>query len=134
VRPAVLPDLRHRWLWKLGGLCLALAVLVLSLLPVEQLPQVRVWDKFQHMLAYVALALWFGSITPRRRYAWIAAGLMAYGAFIELLQGWMEQGRHADLSDLGANATGIAAGLLLALTPLGRWAHWLESWQRQTVP
>jgi VanZ family protein len=134
VSPEVLPDLRYRRSWLLGGICLAVAILVLSLLPGEQLPQVRVWDKLQHMLAYVALSLWFGSITPRRSYAWTAAGLLAYGAVIELLQGWMEQGRHADLSDLGANATGIAAGLLLALTPLGRWPHWLESWQRQTVP
>ena len=134
MKAAVLPGLRYRPLWMLGGFCLTLAVLVLSLLPAAQLPEVRVWDKFQHMLAYVALALWFGGVVPRRRYALVVAGLMTYGVLIELLQGWMQQGRHADLGDLGANATGIAAGLLLALTPMGRWAHWLESWQRQTAP
>ena len=134
MKPAVLPGLRYGQWWMLGGFFLALAILALSILPGEQLPDVKLWDKFQHILAYVALALWFGGITPRRSHGWVAGGLMAYGILIEFLQGWMQQGRQADLFDLGANATGIAAGLLLALTPLGRWAQWLESWQRQTAP
>lgn len=134
MKPVVLPELRYGRLWILGGICLVIAIAVLSLMPGNQLPEVGLWDKFQHILAYVALAFWFGGITTRRCHAWIAAGLMAFGALIELLQGRMGWGRQADLFDLGANAAGIAAGLLLTLTPLGRWARWLESWQRQTVP
>jgi VanZ family protein len=134
VKLALQPDLRHGRLWMLGGICLVAGITVLSLMPGEKLPEVPVWDKYLHIMAYVALAFWFGSITMRRSHAWIAAGLMSYGVFIELLQGQMGVGRQADLADLLANMAGIAAGLLLALTPLGRWARWLESWQRQTVP
>jgi VanZ family protein len=134
VKPAVLPELHYSRVWLLGGFCLATGIAVLSLMPVEKLPEVRVWDKFQHILAYVALGFWFCSITTRRSHAWIAVGLLAYGVLIELLQGQMGMGRQADMFDLGANAAGIASGWLLALTPLGRWAHWLESWQRQIFP
>jgi VanZ family protein len=133
VKPVAVPGLRFWRFWMLGGCGLALAITVLSLMPVEQLPEVKLSDKIEHILAYVALALWFGSIVARRRLLWLALALMLFGALIELLQGAMGLGRQADLHDLGANAAGIAGGLLLALTPLGRWAHWLESWQRQTV-
>jgi len=134
VKPAVRPELRYGRLWMAGGVLLAAFITVLSLLPGDQLPQVRIWDKFQHILAYVALAFWFGSIVVRRRYLLLVVALMCFGVCIELLQGQMGWGRQADLFDLGANATGIAVGMLLALTPLGRWALWIESWQRQTAP
>jgi VanZ family protein len=134
VTPVVLPELRHGRLWVTGGVCLAVAIAVLSLVPGEQLPEVRLWDKLQHILAYVALACWFASIVVRRKHVWVVLALLCFGALIELLQGQMGLGRQADLHDLGANALGIAAGLLLALTPLGRWAVWLESAQRQTLP
>jgi VanZ family protein len=134
VKPVVLPELRYGRLWMLGGICLLIGITLLSLMPGEQLPTVRVWDKLLHILAYVALAFWFASITVRRSHAWVATGLMVYGVLIELTQGQMSLGRQADLFDLGANAVGIAGGLLIALTPLGRWASWLESRQRQTVP
>jgi VanZ family protein len=134
VKLALLPELRYRSFWILGGVCLALVITYLSLAPGDQLPEVRLWDKFEHVLAYVALAMWFGGITVRRGHLWVALALIGYGVLIELLQGWMGLGRQAELYDLGADAAGIIAGLLLALTPVGRWAVWLESLQRQTAP
>jgi VanZ family protein len=131
VKPAASVELRYWRFWALGGLALALVILVLSLMPAEQLPEVRISDKVEHILAYVALAFWFGSICARRRFVWIALMLIGYGLLVELLQGGMGWGRQADLYDLIADAAGIAAGLLLAMTPLGGWARWLESWQRQ---
>jgi hypothetical protein len=133
VTRVLLPELRHGRLWMTGGVCLAIAIAVLSLLPGEKLPQVELGDKFQHILAYVALSFWFAGIVVRRKHAGLVLALMCFGALLELLQGQMGLGRQADFFDLGANALGIATGLLLAFTPLGRWALWLESAQRQTV-
>ena len=56
----------------------------------------------------------------RRDILWLALGLVAFGGLIELLQGWMSLGREADIKDLVADALGIATGLLLAVSPLGR--------------
>ena len=130
----LLPGLRFRRQWLTGGFGLVLVVTILSLVPGEQLPRTGTTDKLNHVLAYVAMALWFGGIFARRVHVRIALVLLAYGALIELLQLWMAWGREAELLDLGADAAGIAAGLMLALTPAGRWAFWVESWQRQSAP
>lgn len=133
MQPLARPELRYPRFWMLGGLGMALIITFLSLMPNEQLPDPGVSDKVSHILAYVALALWFGGILGRRSYLRIVLVLMAYGVLIELLQGWMGWGRHAELLDLCADAAGIAAGLLLAVTPVGQWARWLESLQRQNA-
>jgi VanZ family protein len=133
VKARVLPGLRYWRFWLLGGLGLAAVITALSLMPAQHLPEAGLSDKAGHILAYVALAFWFGGITARRSYGWLALILIVYGVLIELLQAWMGWGRHAELYDIAADAAGIATGLLLALTPVGRWASWLESMQRQTA-
>lgn len=134
MQPLMRPELRFPRFWILGGVGLLLIITALSLLPGDQVPKVSVSDKVKHVLAYVALALWFGGISVRRSYLRITLALLAYGVLIELLQGWMAVGRQAELLDVVADAAGIAAGLLLAVTPAGRWALWLETSQRQTAP
>jgi hypothetical protein len=134
VKPVLLPDLRYPRFWMFGGLCLSLFVAILCLMPAGDGPGVGELDKVAHLLAFLMLALWFGGIVARPRYLWIALTLLTFGSLIELAQAWMAWGRQAEVLDLGADAFGIAAGLLLALTPVGRWASWLESMQRQTAP
>jgi hypothetical protein len=134
VKPVVLRELRYPRLWVFGGLCLSLVVAILCLIPAGDGPGVGQLDKVAHVLAFLMLALWFGGIVARARYLWIALTLFIFGGLIELAQAWMAWGRQAETLDLGADAFGIAAGLLLALTPAGRWASWLESMQRQTAP
>ncbi len=133
MKSVVSPELRFRRFWMLSGLCVALLIAILSLVPNNKLPDVNMSDKVEHILAYVLLAFWFGSIVVRRDYFWIALALLGFGALIELFQGWMGWGRHADLMDLRADAIGIALGLVLAFTPAGRWACWLESLVRKAV-
>jgi VanZ family protein len=125
VNPVLLPELRYRRLWMTLGLLLAAAITALSLLPNKDLPDVHLWDKAKHTLAYVALAFWFGSVVVRRDYFWLALIVIAFGGAIELLQA--QVGRDAEWGDLLADGVGTTIGLLLALTPLGRWAHWFES-------
>lgn len=111
MRPVPLPA-RKAFFW-----LLLLAVAVGSLLPVGYLPPQAfdLWDKAQHALGFLALAL-AGTWAHPRRNAWqtvgLATGLLAFGAAIEIAQaftGW----RQGDGLDLLADAIGLAAGLAL---------------------
>jgi VanZ family protein len=126
VNPVLRPELRYRRLWFVVGLILAGIIAYVCLVPGKDLPEVHLWDKLEHWLAFVALALWFGCVVVRRDIVWLALGLLAFGGLIELLQSWMSLGREGDIKDLVADALGIATGLLLAVSPLGRLAPWLE--------
>ncbi|MBD3893195.1 VanZ family protein [Hydrogenophaga sp.] len=108
--------LRHGSAFAKLAFWLALAlVLLLCLLPGQWLPPqaFSVWDKAQHTLTFAALTglgLWAYPVEWRWR---LMAGLLSFGAAIELLQaasGW----RHGDGLDLLANALGIVAAGALA--------------------
>jgi VanZ family protein len=90
-----------------------LAIVMLSLVPQDTLPSVRISDKINHFLAYGCVALaggfGFGGIGQRLR---IALGMLLLGAGLELLQGLMPS-RYMSLADIYANVAGILAGLLL---------------------
>jgi VanZ family protein len=127
VKPVVVPGLRYPRLWMAVGLALAAVIAVLSLVPNQELPDLKVSDKIEHLLAYVALGFCFASVVVRRDWFWLALALLAFGALIEVAQGVMSLGRSAELKDLLADAAGIGIGFVLALTPLGGWARWLEA-------
>jgi hypothetical protein len=123
--------LRHPWVWLgLGWLFVALAILV-SLVPGKDLPEVHMNDKWQHSLGYTLLTLWFAGIYSKASYWKVAAGFLAMGVAIEVAQGLMPYGREMDIFDGGANALGIAVGLLVALVGFGRWAMAIENWMRR---
>lgn len=94
---------------KLFWACVA-GVLVLSLLPVpEQLPSTG-WDKSNHLLGFGVLAFLGGLAYPRQTLP-VLAGLLTYGALIEVLQA-MTPHRYAEWGDLLADALGVAVGHL----------------------
>ncbi len=126
MKPVVLPELRYRRMWFGVGVLMALVVLVVCLVPGQNLPDVRLSDKSEHVLAFLLLSFWFGSIVVRRDLLWLVVALVAFGGLIELAQGAMHLGREADLRDLLADTVGVLLGQALALTPLGRWARWIE--------
>lgn len=89
-------------------------VVVLSLLPVDQLPPATldVWDKAQHALGF-ALLTTAGLLAYPRQRARLVGGLLLLGAGIELAQsftGW----RQGDAWDWLADAVGIAIVMLVA--------------------
>ena len=93
-------------------------VILLSLLPAEELPATGLWDKANHLAAYAALALAGGlGYRGRRALAVLALGLLLLGAALELAQS-LVPGRMASLEDILANAIGVALGIALA-TALG---------------
>lgn len=84
-----------------------------SLVPGDMLPPQTfdVWDKAQHALGHGWVAL-CGLVAYGHRARPLVVGLLCWGGAIELLQaasGW----RQGDPLDLLANATGVAAALLL---------------------
>lgn len=128
MNPVVLPELRYRRLWFGAGMVIAAVILIVCLLPGNKLPELKnISDKTEHMLAFATLAFWFGSILVRRDIVWLALALVAFGGLIELAQATMKLGRQGDVNDLIADAIGVAVGIALALTPLGRWARWVEN-------
>ncbi len=100
-----------------GLLLLALVVIsVLALMPQQAVPVTTLWDKADHALAFLVLALLASRAFPAARY-WrvIAPALLGYGVTIELLQ-MLTATRVGSVADVVANL----AGLLLA----GLWLRW----------
>ena len=125
--------LRHPRLWLVTGWILIVLATIASLVPSHELPQMGgVNDKFEHIVGYFVLALWFAGIYPKSRYPTIGVALLAMGIVIEGLQGAMKVGRQADLRDVYANSLGIVCGLTLALMWLGGWAQRVEAWTRRS--
>jgi VanZ family protein len=123
----MLQDLRFGRFWLVFGWLSVMAAMVLSLVP-AQVMELPDWnDKLEHSFGYFLLTFWFCSIYPRRNHWIVGMAMMGMGLLVEILQGVMQMGRHADVYDLLADAIGIVPALLVALTPLGRWPRWLEA-------
>ena len=96
-------------LWRVVFWSLLMSTLVLSLIPVQQLPQgLNFWDKAQHALGFAALAI--TGLLAYPAHAWrVILGLAIVGVGIELAQalsGW----RHGDWMDWLADCVGLGAG------------------------
>jgi len=122
-------SLRYGRAWFAFGMLIALAITVSCLLPARDLPQIgfALSDKVEHGIAFFVLTFWFAGVLTRRDFLFLALALVAFGGGIEITQGLMGLGREADLKDLLADAAGVLSGLALAMTPLGRWALFVES-------
>jgi hypothetical protein len=116
--------LRYSSTWLAGGVILVAGVIFGSLLPSVSAPVGN--DKLMHLCAYLALAVWFGGVYRPARYPWVAAGLLALGGGIELVQGRLSY-RSMELDDMVANAAGVVAGIALSWTLLGSWCQWIEA-------
>ena len=128
--------LRYRGAWLAIGLLIALAITVSCLLPARDLPQfgLALSDKLEHGIAFFVLGFWFAGVVASRDLIYLALALLAFGGAIEITQGLMGLGREADVYDLLADGAGVLVALLLALTPLGRWAVFIESLFQKRAP
>ncbi len=114
------PEFTFPRLWQILAALATLAVIVLSLMPKPpQPPGALSWDKAQHVLAYFVLAAAWVQATRGRRWPVTAAVVFALGLALELLQG-LGSARQLQVTDMAANAIGVALGGALCLTPLGR--------------
>ena len=91
-----------------------IAVTWLSLSPPDSLPEIQVWDKLLHLMAYAVLAtcgaVGFLGCRPRLM---VGVGLIVLGCGLEVAQAAIP-GRNPSISDAVANIAGIALGLATA--------------------
>lgn len=110
IAPAIL-----RRIWRFVGWFGIALLLYLSITP--QPPEVPIagGDKLGHALAYAVLMYWWSQLldSPRQRYG-LAAGLIALGIAIEIMQGWTSW-RTFDYADMLADGAGIACGFAMSV-------------------
>ena len=125
--------LRHARRWQLAGVFVLLVVLAAALMPavwfLQEMrdPRFLHSDKWFHGTTFTLLTVWFSGQYSRRSYWRLAAGLLAFGALIEVCQRMLSY-RSADTMDLAADAMGILAGLSIAWAGAGGWSLRVEQW------
>jgi hypothetical protein len=127
--------LRHARRWQLASLIILLLVLAATLMPAvwfwdDRLGGLR-WfqnlDKWVHGITFLSLSLWFAGLYPKNAYWKIAFGLLAFGLIIEACQRMVGY-RTAEWLDVGADAAGIMAGLVIGLLGIGGWCLQVEKY------
>lgn len=108
-RPAVI-----RVFSALAAIGIAVIIAYLSLMPVENSPAPKLWDKLNHFIAYVGLAAPLALALHPRRWVWAFLAAGAYGIALEFAQALGEAGRQASTLDAVANFLGalLGAGLI----------------------
>ena len=100
---------------RLGLYALATAILlVMCVLPTKDLPDPGTGDRFEHAASWFVLTAVGYLLAPNRRWA-IPAFALAYGLFVEILQGLAPTGRHADPLDFVADSVGVALAVAVFL-------------------
>ena len=90
----------------------ALSVVGISVLPGRDVPNIGLWDKLEHVIAYATLALVGAFAFPGFLGAALLAVLLpALGAVMEICQLFVP-GRSAEFGDAVANTVGVALVLL----------------------
>jgi VanZ family protein len=125
-RPAAGPQLRLARLWWALGWAIVLFITVSCLEPPRYVPNLHLWDKLEHALAFGGMTFWFGGLVRRRRYPVIAVLMLLFGGGIEIAQGAMRLGRDEDVMDFVADAVGISVASGLLYAGLGAWTGWVE--------
>jgi VanZ family protein len=112
---SLLHDARWQPAWRAVLLVLMCVAAWFAFIPATPAAQPNSIDKVEHLLAFAALgvAALFTASPGLRRLVQAAAGLLLYGAFIELVQTQLPT-RQADWADLVADGLGVAIGLGLA--------------------
>lgn len=81
-------------------------------------------DKIEHFMAYLVLGTWFGGILAPH-YLKVFLGLLAFGVFIEIVQG-LTGYRDAQFGDAVADGAGALAGVALARLGAMRWLGYID--------
>jgi VanZ family protein len=85
----------------------------MALIPVPEIPDVfNFWDKAQHALAFVTLAVMASFAFPKKLKT-VYLSLILYGASIELMQMFFTTTRVGEVSDFIADSLGISIGFCI---------------------
>ena len=105
----VITGIKEHW-FKLSFFIL-LGITVLSLSPLDELPDVPGADKTHHLIAYAVLSLPVALRRPNR-WMFVITFFILYGGLIELIQPYVN--RSGEWLDLLANTCGVLCGIMLA--------------------
>jgi uncharacterized protein YfiM (DUF2279 family) len=107
-------------------LTIALAIALGTLLPNEQLPDTQTSDKAIHLIAFalLTLPLSFAGAVDKVRLVMVS---VCFGAAIELIQPYA--GRSGEWLDFGADAAGVALGVLSGVV----FSKVAKRWRRRTI-
>ena len=112
-------------LWLAIAATLVALLLYVSLAPAKALPPLGGSDKLWHAGTYFVVMAYFSQIyAPLRKRFFIAAALIALGVAIEFIQPYFN--RQFDWFDALANGVGVAAALLMSLSPLGSILRYVD--------
>jgi len=90
--------------------CCILFTTAMAFIPITDIPNIfNMWDKLKHALAFTTLTI-TGSFAYPRHTKVVYAGLILYGAAIEVMQGTLTTTHIGDVSDLLADSIGVATG------------------------
>lgn len=85
-----------------------------SLIPSELSPDINLWDKGSHFMAYLVFALLASGVARKRKISlYLSFGIVIYSGLLEIAQSAIP-GRIMSGRDLLANTFGVAAGFLLS--------------------
>ena len=101
---------------------------VSAVMPARQAPQIAPWDKAEHFIAFYVLTGLAAAAFPKRNILVIGALLSAFGALIEIVQGFSFVARDRDFHDWIADT--IAIGAALAPMLLVWWRGQVRSGQK----
>jgi VanZ family protein len=86
-----------------------------SLVPSELSPDISLWDKGSHFIAYMIFALIASGVSRNKKtLAYLSLGIIIYSGILETVQS-IVPGRMMSGRDLLANTLGVVAGSLLSL-------------------
>lgn len=91
-----------------------LGITFLSLKPPAGGIEIKINDKFGHLLAYCVLVVNAGLLVSKNQWMFVAISAFAFSALLEYLQGFVP-GRSVDWKDLVANAGGVIIGVIILL-------------------
>jgi VanZ family protein len=120
------PELRLARLWWTMGWAIVAFITISCLEPPRYVPNLHLWDKFEHGSAFFGMTAWFGGLVRRSRYPLIAFLMVLFGGAIEIAQGIMRLGRDEDVMDFAADTVGVAVALGVLYLGLGAWTRWVE--------
>lgn len=109
-----------------AGLLIVVAITLLSLLPIPEVPMaedVPLADKWTHMVMYatLTLAIWVQYLRSHERVCWKRLMLygvllpVVWGGLMELAQAYLTTCRSGDWMDFLANSVGVVIAVLLGL-------------------
>jgi VanZ family protein len=120
------PGLRLARLWWAIGWGMVVYITISCLEPPRYVPNLHLWDKLEHAVAFGGMTFWFGSLVRPRQYPLIALLMLLFGGGIEVAQGAMGLGRDADIMDFVADSVGLSVALIALYLGLGAWPGWIE--------